>query len=148
MHKSKLSQNFYTIGRNNELKSTCIGFSQRKEKSKSLPYGTYTDYFQYTSDKDGMIYVNAEIKLETLSSLNGVALMQIYSNDGDHSYINNVCTANPYTNGFGGISLHLDYVFYAKAGVTYKVRGFQATSTSAAYNLTMSLFSNVTWEEI
>ena len=74
--------------------------------------------------------------------------MQLYSNDRDRSYINNICTANPYTNGFGGVILHLDYAFYAKTGVTYKVRGFQATSTSATHTLTMILFSNVTWEEI
>ena len=148
MHKSKLSQNFYTIGRNNELKSTCIGFSQRKEKSKSLAHATYVDYFQCTPDKDGMIYINAEIKLETLSNLNGITLIQLYSNDRDHSYINNICTANPYTNGFGGIVLHLDYAFYAKVGVTYKLRAFQAIADSAAHNLTMVLFSNVSWEEI
>ena len=36
MHKSKLSQNFYTIGRNNEAKSLSSNLDSSKIKSKSF----------------------------------------------------------------------------------------------------------------
>ena len=133
---------------NSNLTASFIKGSQRQENSKSLPYATYTNFFQYTPDKDGMVYVNTDIKLETLSRLNGLALMQLFSTNVNQSYVNNSCTANPYTNGFGGINLHLDYMFYAKANVTYILRVFQATADSASHELTMGLYSNVTWEEV
>lgn len=128
--------------------SIYIKASQKQEKSKSLLYGTYTNFFQYASDIDKTIYISADITLETLSRLNGLVLMQLYSDNITQSYVNNSCTANPYTNGFGGINLHLDCMFYAKAGIVYKLRSFQATTDSAAHELTMNLCSNVTWTAI
>lgn len=77
--------------------------------------------------------------------MNGIAIFQLYSLDGSASYVNAMQTTNPYTNGRGELQLHIEKLFLAKAGVTYKIRAFQAVSDAAAHTLAMYVVSNVSW---
>ena len=54
MHKSKLSQNFYTIGRNNELKETSSNLDSSKVKSIAFT-ATSDDYAQIAVTTPGTL---------------------------------------------------------------------------------------------
>lgn len=140
---------------NNELKEissnltvTNIDGSSHKKITKTFPYATYTDIFQCIPNTDGMIYLNVEINLNAVSAVHGSIMLQVYSSGSSQSYVNDIQTLNPYTNGRGSLSLHLEKTFYAKAGVTYKIRCFQATMDDAAHDLPVDLYSNIIWTTI
>ena len=130
------------------LTATNISSSNHKKITKTFSYATYGEFFQYTADADKMIYLNVEISLAPVATVHGVVSIQIYSLDNSQSYVNDIQTLNPYTNGRGNLCLHLEKTFYAKAGVTYKMRCFQATMDSAAHDFSIDLYSNVIWTAI
>ena len=130
---------------NESLNSLHITQSSLQTTTKQCAYGTYVDYFSYTPSEDTFVKVWATTELNELVNHNGTTTLQIYSTNTNESFVNMADYKNPYTANIGKLSLILDNFFLAKAGVTYNIRVFQATTSSASYSLKTNLCSNVKW---
>lgn len=101
MHKSKLSQNFYTIGRNNELKETSSNLTSKIIK---------TYYSNLTTDSDGLCNIQAK------SGYTPIFAWVIYPTSSMQTYAR--IQYNPYSGQFfaktplisSGIELNVIYV--------------------------------------
>ena len=91
MHKSKLSQNFYTIGRNNELKETSSNL-----KGFNFYYFKAWSHAHIVSDilDDTAFCILGENYYSTVTKVEGQMYISNVVGNGDITFNNNVVTIN------------------------------------------------------